>query len=252
MDSDTTTAPPPAPAEARPAAPAALPRLPGSKTVLGHFDGVDHGHEVSGWVFDAAQPNRRCTVELRLDGKPVARAEAAVPRPDLRAFRPLRPDCGFRLSVPAAAFDGVIRRVEVWLQPEGLRIGTPCRLACVIADHKTYPKTASVDSILRLRDGAVDFDRVFPEAFLQRHGVRAAVAYAYLWLLKRPPDAAGWEGYSERLLAGEIGLGAFLAELSGSEEAARARRGGLDLLAEFEGVLAAACRLPAERESGAP
>jgi hypothetical protein len=86
---------------------------------------------------------------------------------------------------------------------------------------------------------------VFTTAFLQRHGVRAAVAYAYLWLLNRPPDKSGWESYSERILTGEIGLGTCLRELSASEEAARARRNGIDLLSEFEAVVAAAARLPA-------
>lgn len=233
-------------------APPALPRVGQSKTVAGHLDGIDHGHEVSGWVFDTAQPNRRCMVDLRVDGRSVAQTEAGVLRPDLRAFR-LRPDCGFRLSVPSAVFDGVIHWIEVWLQPENIRIGTPRRLACVVSDHKTYPKTFSVDSILRLQDGEIDFDRVFTHAFLQKHGVRAAVAYAYMWLLKRPPDAAGWEHYSERLLAGDLGLGTFLRELSASEEASRARRSGLDLLSEFESVLAAAARLPADPEPpGAP
>jgi hypothetical protein len=249
-------------AEARPAAPATrtmrdaksgpnLPWVPQSKSVLGHLDGIDHGHEVSGWAFDIAQPSRRCIVELRVDGKHVAQTEAGVMRPDLRAFR-LRPDCGFRISMPSSLFDGVMHWVEVWLQPENLRIGSPRRMACVIADHKTYPKTFSVDSILKLQDGAIDFDRVYTSAFLQRHGVRAAVAYAYMWLLKRPPDAAGWEHYPERLLAGDLGLGTFLSELNNSEEASRARRSGLDLLGEFEAVLAAAARLPAEEHAGAP
>ena len=223
----------------------ALPRIPGSPTLVGSFDGLDHGHEASGWVFDMAQPGRICAVELRIDGEPVAQVEANLPRPDLRAFR-IRPESGFRIALPAAAFDGVIRTVEVLVLPERLRIGAPRPVAAVILDHKTYPKTFSVESILKLQDGRVDFDRVFRAPFLQRHGVRAAVAYAYLWLLKRPPDRSGWDHYSERILAGELSLGAFLRDLAASEEAQRARQSGIDLTVEFEAVLAAAARLPPE------
>jgi hypothetical protein len=231
------------------AAPPALPRIPQSRSLVGSFDAIDHGHEASGWVCDTAQPGRVCRVELRIDGAPAAQVEANLPRPDLRQHR-IRPDCGFRITVPASAFTGVIRSVEVWAMPESLRIGAPRPLAAVILDHKTYPKTFSVDSILRLEDGAVDYERVFPQAFLQRHGARAAVAYAYLWLLKRPPDRAGWDHYSERILSGELGLGAFLRDLAASEEAQRARRAGVDLMVEFEAVLAAAGRLPPERAAG--
>lgn len=233
-------APPATPSEP---ASRALPRIAQSRALVGSFDALDHGYEASGWVFDMAQPARHCMVELRVDGRPVAQVEANLPRPDLRAFR-IRPDSGFRITVPAAEFDGVIRSAEVFVLPENLRIGPVRPLAAVILDHKTYPKTFSVDSILKLQDGELDFDRIFPAAFLQRHGVRAAVAYAYLWLLKRPPDRSGWDHYSERILAGELGLGTFLRDLAASEEAQRARRAGIDLGAEFEAVLAAAARLP--------
>jgi hypothetical protein len=234
----------PQPPEAGPPQPArALPRVPQSRALVGSFDALDHGYEAGGWVCDMSQPDRVCAVELRLDGTPIAQVQANLPRPDLAPFR-IRTDCGFRITVPASAFDGVLRSVEVWVLPEALRVGPPRPLAAVIRDHKPYPKEFSVDSILRLEDAAPDYDRIFPGAFLQRHGVRAAVAYAYLWLLKRPPDRSGWDHYSERILSGEIGTGTFLRELAASEEAARARRAGIDLLAEFEAVLAAASRLP--------
>lgn len=253
--STATTAPQGAAGEARPqqgampAAARALPRVPQSRSLVGSFDGIDHGYEASGWVLDMAQPTRHCLVELRVDGAPLAQVEAHLPRPDLRAFR-IRPDCGFRITIPAAVFDGVIRSVEVFVQPEGLRLGPPWPLAAIIRDHKAYPKEFSADSILKLEDGAIDFDRVFGSAFLQRHGVRAAVAYAYLWLLKRPPDRSGWDHYSERILAGEIGIGACLRELAASEEAARVRRSGIELSSEFEAVLAAASRLPPAKPGG--
>lgn len=238
----------PEPAAAEPPASVAraLPRVPGSRSLVGSFDAIDHGYEASGWVLDMAQPARTCAVELRVDGKPVAQVEAHLPRPDLAALR-LRAGCGFRITIPAPVFDGVIRSAELWVQPEGVRLGPQRPIAAVIRDHKTQPKEFSVDSILRLEDGAIDYDRVFPSAFLQRHGVRAAVAYAYLWLLKRPPDRSGWDHYSERLLSGQTSLGSFLRDLAASEEATRARRSGIDLLADFEAVLAAASRLPAGR-----
>ena len=226
-----------------------MPRVAQSRALVGSFDAIDHGYEASGWVFDMAQPGRFCAVELRVDGQPVAQVEANLPRADLRAFR-IRADSGFRFTLPAALFDGVIRSIEVFVLPEALRIGAPRPLAAVILDHKTNPKTFSVDSILRLQDGGVDFDRIFTGPFLQRHGVRAAVAYAYLWLLKRPPDRAGRQRYSERILAGETGVGSFLRDLAASEEAQRTRRAGIDLTVEFEAVLNAAARLPPEQRGG--
>lgn len=222
-----------------------LPRVAGTKSLVGSFDAVDHGYEASGWIFDLARPMRHCMVQLRVDNEPIAQVEANIPRADLRAFR-IRVDSGFRITIPASAFDGIIRAVELWAIPENARIGAPRPLACVISDHKTYPKTFSVNSILRLEDGAIDFDRVFSTPFLQRHGIRAAVAYAYLWILKRPPDRGGWDAYSDRILSGEIGIGTCLRELAGSEEAAKARRAGVDLRAEFEGIVAAAARLPVD------
>jgi hypothetical protein len=222
-----------------------LPRIAPGRTLVGTFDAIDHGYEASGWIFDMAQPARVCVVELRIDGQAVAQVEANHPRPDLRAHR-VRPESGFRISVPASVFDGVIHTAEVFLQPEDIRIGLPRPIAAVILDHKTDPKTFSVDSILKLQDGPLDYERLFTPAFLARHGVRAAVAYAYLWLLKRPPDRAGWDHYSERILAGELGIGTFLRDLANSEEAQRARRVGIDLSIEFEAVLAAAARLPVE------
>jgi hypothetical protein len=222
---------------------AGLPRVAPDRTLVGRLDGVDHGYEVSGWVLDLADQARICTVELRVDGKALAQVRANQVRPDLEALR-LRTGCGFRMTVPASVFDGVIRSLEVWVQPEGVRLGPRRPIAGVIRDHKPYPKEFSADSILRLEDGVIDYDRVFPSAFLARHGVRAAVAYAYLWLLKRPPDRGGWDHYSEKILAGEMGLGEVLRGLAQSEEAAKARRSGLDLLIDFEAVLNTAAGLP--------
>jgi hypothetical protein len=229
---------------------AGLPRVAPDRPLAGSLDGVDHGYEVSGWVVDMSQPTRACGVELRVDGKVLAQVRADVPRPDLTALR-IRPDCGFRITIPAAVFDGAIHALEVWVQPEGVRLGQRRPLAGVIRDHKPYPKIFSVDSILRLEDGVTDYDRVFGGAFLQRHGVRAAVAYAYLWLLKRPPDRSGWDHYCDKILAGEMGLGDCLRELAASEEGIAARRSGIDLVADFEAVLAAAARLPRPLAGGA-
>jgi hypothetical protein len=233
--------------QAVPPATRSLPRVPGSRSLLGAFEGIEGGRAACGWVFDVAEPGRRCTVQLRIDGRPVAQAEALLPRPDLGAAGP-RAECGFRLSVPPGAFDGAIHWAEIRLLPEGLRLGPARPLAGLVAEDQPGARRFSVDSILRLQDGTIDLDRVFPPAFLERHGVRAAVAYAYVWLLKRPPDRGGWEHYSGRILAGELTLGGFLREIGASEDAARARRAGIDLLSEFSLVLAAASRLPGEGE----
>lgn len=241
--SDEQAAPAPAPPPGAQMGGGRMPRISAELPLVGSFDAIDHGYEASGWVFDLGRPQRICSVELRIDGQAVAQVQANLPRPDLRAAR-IRAESGFRITIPASAFDAVIRSVEVYLMPENLRIGLPRVLAAVVLDHKTDPKTFSVDSILKLQDGPIDFERLVPGPFLARHGVRAAVAYAYLWLLKRPPDRAGWDHYSERILAGELGIGTFLRDLAASDEAQRSRRGGIDLVLEFEAVLAAAARLP--------
>ncbi len=226
-----------------------LPRVAPGRTLVGSFDGIDHGVEVSGWVLDLAQPARLCTVELRVDGNAITQVRASLPRPDLQGLR-IRSDCGFRITIPASVYDGAMHAVETWVMPEGLRLGGRRPLAGVVRDHKTQPKEFSVDSILRLEDGQPDHERIFTSAFLMRHGIRGAVAYSYLWLLKRPPDRGGWDHYSGLILAGEISLGTCVRELASSEEAAKARRSGIDLIADFEAVLAAAATLPTETGPG--
>jgi hypothetical protein len=221
-----------------------LPRVAGSRSLFGNFDACDHGYELSGWLFDAARPDRACAVQVRVDGKPLIQVEANVERPDLRPFG-IRLSCGYWITLPASMFDGKIHEIELFALPENVRLGNPQPLAGIILDHKPYPKQFSVDSILKLVDGSIDYDRVFPREFLAVHGVRAAVAYAYLWLLKRPVDRSGWDAYSERVLSNEITLGDMLRGLAESEESQRAQRTGVNELAEFSRILRAAAKLPA-------
>ena len=223
---------------------ARLPRVAATKSLVGHLDGCDHGYEVGGWVYDAAKPDRVCLVQARLDGKPLLQVEAGLERPDLRAFG-IRPDCGFRITLPAGVFDGTLRSLELFAVPENARLGPALPVVGVISDHKPYPKRFSVDTILRAQDGAVDFDKVFPTEFLAVHGARAAVAYAYLWLLKRPVDADGWAHYSEKILANEMTLGDLLRALNDSEECRKARRAGIDPVEDFVEVLRGAAKLRA-------
>lgn len=220
-----------------------LPRVPNTKALVGHLDGCDHGYELSGWVYDVSRPERVCMVQAKVDGKPLMQVEASLPRPDLQGLG-IRPNCAFRVTLPASLFDGTVHQVELSVVPENARLGSPVPVAGLILDHKPYPKQFSVDSILKIQDGAVDFDRVFPQEFLAVHGIRTAVAYAYLWLLKRPVDRGGWDFYSEKILANEMTLGDLLRSLSESEEGQRARRSGIDRAAEFQEVLLQAAKLP--------
>jgi len=50
----------------------------------GSLDHADAG-SVRGWVMDRAEPNRRVEVQLYLDGRLAASAEASEPRPDVAA-----------------------------------------------------------------------------------------------------------------------------------------------------------------------
>ncbi len=227
-----------------PAPDSRLPRIAGTKSLVGHLDGCDHGYEVCGWVYDAAKPDRTCLVQARLDGKSLLQVEAGLERPDLRTLD-VRPNCGFRITLPAGVFDGTLRSLELFVVPENVRLGAALPVVGVIHDHKPYPKRFSVDTILRAEDGEVDFDRIFPTEFLAAHGVRAAVAYAYLWLLKRPVDAGGWNHYSEKILANEMTLGDLLRSLHDSDECRKARRAGIDTAEEFVEVLRSAAKLRA-------
>lgn len=221
---------------------ARLPRVAGSRSLVGHLDGCDHGYEVGGWVYDTAKPERLCLVQARLDGKQLLQVEAGLERPDLKAFD-IRANCGFRITLPASVFDGTLRSLEVVVSPENVRLGMPLPVLGIISDHKPYPKRFSVDTILLAQDGAIDFDRVFPNEFLAAHGARAAVAYAYLWLLKRPVDRDGWNNYSEKILANEMTLGDLLRSLHDSDEGRRARRTGIDPVEDFVEVLRSAAKL---------
>lgn len=48
---------------------------------------LDHAdaRSVRGWVLDKSEPGRRVEVQLYLDGRPAAAAEASAPRPDVAA-----------------------------------------------------------------------------------------------------------------------------------------------------------------------
>jgi hypothetical protein len=71
------------------------------------------GQELIGWVWDPADPSKRLTVEVKLDGALIRRREASDFRPDL-------PDAGvgdgryaFSVELPAETFDGEPHVLEV-------------------------------------------------------------------------------------------------------------------------------------------
>src|SRR5829696_9756775 len=72
-----------------------------------HFRGfgeVTREGEVAGWAVDASRPGTRVEVELYVDGRFVAHAVAALPRPDvLAAGRSSDASCGYRFALPPLA-----------------------------------------------------------------------------------------------------------------------------------------------------
>ena len=67
--------------------------------VTGCLDASDN-LEACGWAIDLAGPARRIDIELRLDGRPIATAAAAIPRADLRKLGISDGDSGFAIPFP--------------------------------------------------------------------------------------------------------------------------------------------------------
>lgn len=85
------------------------------------------GRELIGWVWDPADPAKRLTVEVKLDGVTVRRREASDFRPDL-------PDAGvgdgryaFSVELPAEAFDGEAHVLEATAAGGEHLSGSPLR-----------------------------------------------------------------------------------------------------------------------------
>jgi hypothetical protein len=72
-----------------------------------HFRGfgeVTPRGEVAGWAVDASRPAARVEVQLYVDGRFVAHAEATLPRPDVvAAGRAEDPGCGYSFALPRLA-----------------------------------------------------------------------------------------------------------------------------------------------------
>lgn len=68
---------------------------------IGYVEAITR-EAVSGWACDPAAPDKRLTVELLVDGWPVATTPASLPRPDLAGMNRGRTDFAFSLRVPQA------------------------------------------------------------------------------------------------------------------------------------------------------
>ena len=92
--------------------------LPQPAGYVDHFD-VDR---VAGWAVDPKGSGRPATLSLLLDGQPVMKIAANLPRDDVaRTGRaPLR--CGFDITLPARVRDGQAHVVELRIDPDGPRL----------------------------------------------------------------------------------------------------------------------------------
>jgi GT2 family glycosyltransferase/glycosyltransferase involved in cell wall biosynthesis len=79
--------------------------------VVGNFVGIESGAAV-GWVFSAAEPDRRYCVAVYVDGRHVSEAFADLYRNDVLLRREGDDWCGFRIDLTAALKPGVTHRIE--------------------------------------------------------------------------------------------------------------------------------------------
>lgn len=96
---------------------------------MGYVESITR-EEIGGWACDEAAPDDRLTVELLVDGWPVASAPAALARADLAALGRGRADFAFSIPVPPA--------ISVDMERVAVRVaGTPTLLP-VAADAPAF------------------------------------------------------------------------------------------------------------------
>jgi tetratricopeptide (TPR) repeat protein len=96
----------------------------------GRMDGVLNG-ALRGWLWDPDRPTEPLLGQILLDGQPIARFRAELPRADLEAIGFGAGGAGFELPLPAAAQDGKMHELCLVAEDQWLSI-TADRLALVI------------------------------------------------------------------------------------------------------------------------
>ncbi len=96
----------------------------------GRMDGVLDG-VLRGWIWDPDRPSVPLLGEVHLDGQPLARFRADLPRADLEAIGFGAGGAGFALALPAEAQDGQAHEIALIAEDQWLPI-TVDRLALVI------------------------------------------------------------------------------------------------------------------------
>jgi GT2 family glycosyltransferase/glycosyltransferase involved in cell wall biosynthesis len=101
---------------------------------------------ISGWLHDTRQPGAAFEVEIRVNGKPVARARADLFRKDLLESKIGDGRCAFQLPLPEIVYDGLEHLVEVREASSGFLLpGSP----------RTIVAKAAVRGEIRLENGAL-------------------------------------------------------------------------------------------------
>ncbi|MDB5413562.1 MAG: hypothetical protein JWR10_1897 [Rubritepida sp.] len=80
----------------------------------GRIDGVFEG-VLRGWVWDPNEPGARITVELRLDGEPLAQLRAALPRPDLEQAGMGDGSFGLEFALPIRCQDDAVHELALMI-----------------------------------------------------------------------------------------------------------------------------------------
>jgi hypothetical protein len=96
----------------------------------GTFDGINAG-AVFGWAFDPAQPAKRHTVQLLINGKVRAEMVADVHRGDLEDSGFGDGCCAYSLALPQSVYDGDYHEVAVRIHGQkDLLTGSPKWVIC--------------------------------------------------------------------------------------------------------------------------
>jgi Sulfotransferase family len=105
-------------------------------------------HQVRGWAFDEATPDRHLPVAVTLDGVQIGAAIADLARPDLRTAGIGAGDHGFHLTFPQPIPPALLGRIKVWAGDSGGRFALKFLPTSnrSMADHASNPAIPFADA----------------------------------------------------------------------------------------------------------
>jgi hypothetical protein len=207
-----------------------LPKVRGTKSICGHFDGIEKGEEIVGWVLDSANLNERLSVGLYDNDSLVLTFTATDYRSDLNNIGVGDGNYGYKITVPSIFRDGAPKKLSLKLIKGGFLLQSGIKFIGNIKSSVFDKSKLSVDFILGKGEGdntSIPAFEVVPDQFLSLFGYEGFVYYTYLLALGRPADAEGYRSYTLALKNREVSMQDFWQNLFLSEEASVKRKAGV-------------------------